>query len=76
MNGTYDEESDAAYLRIVDEVGAGASKRQSVVSGNGLQEPTSAVFDFDEDGRLLGIEILGARQLLRPETLAALRRIG
>lgn len=74
MNGTYDEESDAVSLWLVDEIEAGASKRQSVVSATGLHE--TVVLDFDEDDRILGIEILGARRVLRPETLAALRRIG
>jgi hypothetical protein len=34
------------------------------------------VFDVDEDGRIIGIEVLDATTVLRPETIAQLQRLG
>jgi uncharacterized protein YuzE len=51
---TYDPEADAAYIRIA--VGK-------------VAETTDAgpfVYDMDEQGRVLGIEILGASRTLAP----------
>ncbi len=74
MQGTYDESANAVYLRLVEEFGVGESKKQSVVEAEGLE--AMVVLDSDDDGYLLGVEILGARRVLRGETLAALERIG
>ena len=74
MNGTYDAESDAVYLRLIENPEPGCSNRQAAVEAEGLR--AMVVFDFDDEDRLLGIEIIGARDVLRPETLTMLRRIG
>lgn len=74
MNGTYDKSADAAYLYLVDEIQPGDSKRQIPVEGDGLKP--MVVLDLDDQDRILGIEIIGARNSLRAETLASLRRIG
>ena len=74
MNGTYDKSADAVYLYLVDDIEAGESKRQIAVEGEGLRP--MVILDLDEDGRFLGIEIIGAENSLRQETLASLRRIG
>lgn len=61
---TYDPESDAAYIYITDPIEPGG-----VASGSTLNRPLdrSAVnADFDHEGRLLGIELLGVSRLLRP----------
>ena len=74
MNGTYDAEADAVYLRLVDPPVPGSSQRQPAVEVAGL--PTTVVFDLDDEDRILGIEFIGARAAFRSETLAALQRLG
>jgi uncharacterized protein YuzE len=71
MRGTYDEAADAVYLHIADPV-AGQSKHQSAVEADGLRPGAMVVFDFDDEGYLVGIEVIGARGVLRGETLATL----
>jgi uncharacterized protein YuzE len=39
-------------------------------------EPSDFVFDFDRDGRLVGIEVLAASDLLPAELLEAAERPG
>jgi uncharacterized protein YuzE len=72
MRISYDPEADAAYIRVVDPIENGEAVRQVTVP-NG---ETSAEFilDFDSGGSLLGIEVLGARSGLRPETIAQAER--
>jgi uncharacterized protein YuzE len=74
VQGTYSEQADAVYLYLVDEIRPDESKRQAPIEAEGLK--AMVVLDFDEDDRILGIEIIGARGSLRPETIANLRRIG
>jgi uncharacterized protein YuzE len=51
---TYDPEADAVYITI----------------GNGQVESTDEagpfIYDLDQEGRVLGIEVLGASKLLAP----------
>lgn len=70
MQITYDAEADAAYITVVDEIRLGEATQQvhSIATPGGRGE---IVLDFDEDDRLLGIEILGARAVLAPAVLAA-----
>ncbi len=64
MRITHDPFADAAYVYLVDRIAPGEAKRQVVVlDGN-------VVIDFDENGKLLGIEVLGAGEMLRAETIA------
>jgi uncharacterized protein YuzE len=70
MRVTYDPSAGAAYIYIVDTISRGEA-RQSVAVHDG-----DVMLDLDANGRLLGIEILGAERLLRPETLAAAERLG
>lgn len=72
MHGTYDDDADAAYIYLTNEIQPGDSKRQAVVEADGLT--ATVVLDFDDQERLLGIEILGARGFLRPETIESLNR--
>ena len=74
MEGTYDPEADAAYLGLVATTEPGESKRQATARVEGLR--ADIVFDFDADDRIIGIEIIGARDQLRPETIDGLRRLG
>ncbi|MFP5322364.1 MAG: DUF2283 domain-containing protein [Acidimicrobiia bacterium] len=74
MEGTYDKTADAVYLQLVESIGLGGSKRQAVVEAEGLK--AMMVLDFDDQDRILGIEIIGARGSLTAETLNSLQQIG
>jgi uncharacterized protein YuzE len=66
MRITYDpEDGGAAYVYLVERIRPGEARRQEV-TGDGR-----VVLDFDALGRLLGVEVLEANTLLRPETIAA-----
>jgi uncharacterized protein YuzE len=69
MRITYDPEDEgAAYVYLVDRIDPGEANQQVItLDGNVL-------LDLDARGRLLGVEILDAKRLLRPETLAAAER--
>lgn len=60
MRATYDAAANAAYIYFVEPV-AGAAKR-TVKASEGM------FLDYDAEGRLLGIEILEARERL-PESM-------
>lgn len=74
MRLTYDEVADAAYVYLVDVIGAGEVAR-TAASMLELDRAFIA-FDFDADGKVLGIEILGASRVLAPETIRAAEQIG
>ncbi len=60
---TYDPDGDAAYVYL---------QPPTVVQPSvGRTEPFDATInlDFDDKGRLIGVEVLAARRLLRPELL-------
>ena len=72
---SYDAETGAAYISLVPEE-AGFIPR-AAVSLEEVEELGEAagdiVLDVDEEGRLVGIEVLTPELLLRSETLARLR---
>lgn len=69
MTIAFDPAVDAAYIPIGDGPGPGEAVRQIAdISGPAGGE---IILDFDAEGRLLGIELLGATLLLRPEVLQA-----
>jgi uncharacterized protein YuzE len=69
MRMTLDAEADAAYVEI-----AGADHRS--VENIAVDRPDGMiVLDFDRDGHLLGVEVLGATSLLPAEILAAADRL-
>lgn len=72
MDITHDAEVDAAYITLGRPIGPGEAARQihSIRAPGGAGE---IILDFDADGRLLGIEVLGAAAVLRPELLAGAR---
>src|SRR5947208_11983840 len=65
MRMTYDASLDAAYIYVIDHIGAGAVRETHPCEPGGGK----GVFnlDFDESGRLLRIEVLGARSILPAE---------
>jgi hypothetical protein len=65
---THDPECNVAYIDLADRRVAGRSHRCEYAFG------TRAVVDFDAQDRLLGIELLDARALLRPEMVELARR--
>ena len=74
MDLEYTEDVDAAYLKLVDEIGVGGVATTypcDPIAVNGQIN-----LDFDHEGRLLGVEVLDASRLLRSETLAHGHPIG
>lgn len=64
---THDSEANAAYIYLVEQIAFGEVARTAVAD----IELTNASInvDFDSAGRVLGIEILGADQILRDQTI-------
>ncbi|MDQ1111909.1 uncharacterized protein YuzE [Microbacterium testaceum] len=67
MQVTYDAEADAAYITIADDIAEGAATQQlhSIATPGGVGE---IILDFDDDNRLIGLEVLNARLVL-PENV-------
>jgi uncharacterized protein YuzE len=70
MRATYDPAADAAYVYLCD-IPPGVAVEQRIVDREG---PGTIVLDFDRQGVLLGIELLGATSLAPPELLADAER--
>ena len=62
---TYDTEADAAYIYLQPPTAMQPSVASTVTATRDVN------LDFDSDGRLIGIEILG-RSVLHPELIAEL----
>ena len=67
MRLTYDASVDAAYIYFVDHIGDGAVSETFPCEPRGGKG--SINLDFDASGRLLGIEVLGARAILPADVL-------
>ena len=65
MRVTYDSEVNAAYISLTT-IGVGEARYQVPVSAE--HAAGEIILDLDRDGRLIGIEVLDARQGL-PEAL-------
>jgi uncharacterized protein YuzE len=74
MRLTYDRNLDAAYLYLVSPLRRGESANTYLCDPQAVGGMIN--LDFDQDGMLLGIEILGAAKKLRPEVLSAAEIIG
>ena len=72
MRIEFDRDAGAGYIYVAGEVGPGSAVENLVVERGGKGD---IVLDFDEHGRLLGIEIIGARELLGRDVLAGLEAI-
>lgn len=69
---TYDAEVDAAYIYLRD-IEAGGVQYSHVVEWD--EPDVEVVLDVDHDGRLVGIEVLGAAGKLPPSLLAGAERL-
>lgn len=63
MRMTYDESADAAYIYLVDVISRGEVAQTRFCDV--YFEHGSVQLDLDTQGRLIGIEILGAKNVLR-----------
>ncbi|MFE6700546.1 DUF2283 domain-containing protein [Streptomyces sp. NPDC057718] len=66
MHIEYDHENDVAYVSLVAHIADGAAVRQFTLDSPGGADLN---LDFDKAGRLLGIEVVGARAGLPEELL-------
>jgi uncharacterized protein YuzE len=66
---THDSEANAAYIYLVQEIDRGEVARSCVADI--AMDNAAITIDFDAEGRVLGIEVLGASQALRTETIRA-----
>jgi uncharacterized protein YuzE len=71
MRVTYDSEANGAYLEIED-IADGTAVENLVVERPGRGD---IVLDFDANGHLLGVEIIGATELLPAPVLDAADRL-
>ena len=67
MELEYDPEADAAYIRLAGHIGAGGVAK--TYPCDPLEVDGMINLDFDAQGRLVGIEVLGASKKLPPEAL-------
>ncbi|MHA7304711.1 DUF2283 domain-containing protein [Arthrobacter sp. TMN-49] len=71
---SHDSQADAAYIRIGGPIAASQATQQlhsiQAPGGNG-----ELILDFDDDGFLLGVEVLFASAVLSPDVLAAAQRL-
>ena len=62
MKLEYDKDVDAAYIYLVYPLKKGAAKKTIELNDN-------IILDFDEENKLLGVEILDASKVLKKEVL-------
>jgi uncharacterized protein YuzE len=65
---TYDKSVDAAYVYLLDRIGREQVKKTYACDPREVNGQIN--LDFDEEGRLLGIEVLDASRLLPPSLLS------
>ena len=63
MKITYDKDADAAYIYLVD-IDGGDVKQTKSVPCDGVVDFGTINFDFDRDGKIVGIEVLTASNIL------------
>jgi len=62
MRLEYDKEADAGYIYLVDEIKDGEAVKTIELDSN-------IILDFNKDGKLLGIEVLDASNVLNKDIL-------
>jgi uncharacterized protein YuzE len=70
MKLTYDKEADAAYITIAPSIAPGQAAQQVGFIETPNKESQISL-DFDDEGHLLGVEIIFAARALAPEALAS-----
>jgi uncharacterized protein YuzE len=69
---SYDPSADAGYISLRD-IESGGSKHtvalEDLEADAGIEALGSIILDFDGEERLIGIEVLGASDVLPPELL-------
>lgn len=63
----YDSEANAAYIYLTEEISAGRVSRTVCVDPTEIGGMVN--LDLDDEGRIIGLEVLDARQLLSPDIL-------
>jgi uncharacterized protein YuzE len=72
MEATYDPEADAAYIRLRKS----ASISETYACEDLPQSSTGQInLDFTKEGKLVGIEVLYASEILAPELLERFTKI-
>lgn len=69
---TYDPDADASYIYVASDQAKGDAVRQQHVHCDGSDG--QIILDYDRDGRLLGIELLGASSLLQASALSPIEQ--
>lgn len=69
MRVEYDASADMAYIYFGDRIAPGEAVRQVPAADS------TAILDYDSDGRLLGIELFSARRRLHPDLMSAAERV-
>ena len=69
---TYDPDADASYIYVASDRANGDAVRQQHVHCDGSDG--QIILDYDRDGRLLGIELLGASSLLHASALSPIEQ--
>jgi uncharacterized protein YuzE len=75
MDVSWDPSVDAAYVSLIPAgerthgMVADSVTLEEIAEETGITALHSLVLDFDRDGKLIGIEVLGARATLRESTL-------
>lgn len=64
---TYDKEVDAAYIYLVPSIEHGGIKKTYLCDP--LKVNGQINLDFNEEGKLIGLEVLDASRLLSPDLL-------
>lgn len=62
MKFEYDKEVDAGYIYLVNEIKDGEAVKTIELDPN-------IILDFNKEGKLLGIEVLNASQILKDDVL-------
>lgn len=62
MRIRYDEQSDALYIRL---------REEEYYESDEIQE--GLILDYDQEGKLIGVEILDASEYLKSEELSTVR---
>lgn len=65
---TYDKQVDAAYIYFAESIGVNGVARTISLDPQDIRGMVN--IDLDHEGRLVGVEVLGARTLLPPEIIA------